>query len=105
MADEALHFPAEQAARLEPYLPEADDDRLIRPWVLLTYAASLDGEIAAAPGVRTTLSGMESKAMTHYLRTRHDAICVGVGTAEADDPGLTVGCLRPRPAARPSRDR
>jgi 2,5-diamino-6-(ribosylamino)-4(3H)-pyrimidinone 5'-phosphate reductase len=26
--------------------------------------------------------------MTHYLRSRHDAICVGVGTAIADDPGL-----------------
>jgi 2,5-diamino-6-(ribosylamino)-4(3H)-pyrimidinone 5'-phosphate reductase len=26
--------------------------------------------------------------MTHYLRSRHDAICVGVGTAVADDPGL-----------------
>ncbi|KAF3061921.1 2,5-diamino-6-ribosylamino-4(3H)-pyrimidinone 5'-phosphate reductase [Daldinia childiae] len=26
--------------------------------------------------------------MTHHLRSRHDAICVGVGTAIADDPGL-----------------
>jgi 2,5-diamino-6-(ribosylamino)-4(3H)-pyrimidinone 5'-phosphate reductase len=26
--------------------------------------------------------------MTHYLRSRHDAICIGVGTAIADDPGL-----------------
>ena len=90
MADEALHFPADQASKLEPYLPpvEGRGGHEARPWVLVTYAASLDGAIAAAPGVRTTLSGPESKAMTHYLRTRHDAICVGVGTAEADDPGL-----------------
>ncbi|KAJ4390548.1 2,5-diamino-6-(ribosylamino)-4(3H)-pyrimidinone 5'-phosphate reductase [Gnomoniopsis smithogilvyi] len=40
------------------------------------------------PGVRTLLSGPESKAMTHFLRSRHDAILVGVGTAVADDPGL-----------------
>ncbi|KAI2629437.1 dihydrofolate reductase-like domain-containing protein [Xylaria nigripes] len=26
--------------------------------------------------------------MTHYLRIRHDAICIGVNTAIADDPGL-----------------
>ena len=26
--------------------------------------------------------------MTHYLRNRHDAILIGVGTAIADDPGL-----------------
>jgi 2,5-diamino-6-(ribosylamino)-4(3H)-pyrimidinone 5'-phosphate reductase len=26
--------------------------------------------------------------MTHYLRSRHDGILIGVGTAVADDPGL-----------------
>ncbi|KAK3716523.1 2,5-diamino-6-(ribosylamino)-4(3H)-pyrimidinone 5'-phosphate reductase [Vermiconidia calcicola] len=39
--------------------------------------------------VRTTLSGPETKNMTHYLRLHHDAILVGVGTAIADDPSLT----------------
>ncbi|CAK4031780.1 2,5-diamino-6-ribosylamino-4(3H)-pyrimidinone 5 -phosphate reductase [Lecanosticta acicola] len=58
------------------------------PFVTLTYATSLDSMIALAPGVRTTLSGPESKCMTHYLRLRHDAILVGAGTAVVDDPSL-----------------
>ncbi|KAI5367498.1 Putative bacterial bifunctional deaminase-reductase, dihydrofolate reductase-like domain superfamily [Septoria linicola] len=58
------------------------------PFVTLTYAASLDSMIALAPGARTTLSGPESKSMTHYLRLRHDAILVGANTAAVDDPGL-----------------
>ncbi|KAH0559429.1 hypothetical protein GP486_004063 [Trichoglossum hirsutum] len=31
---------------------------------------------------------MMSKAMTHYLRSQHHAILIGVGTALADDPAL-----------------
>ena len=59
------------------------------PHVTLTYAQSLDAQIALRPGAQTILSGPGSKAMTHYLRTHHDAILVGVGTARADDPGPT----------------
>ncbi|KAK2066988.1 hypothetical protein P8C59_000762 [Phyllachora maydis] len=59
-----------------------------RPFVTLTFATSLDASLALAPGTRTALSGPQSKAMTHFLRRRHAAICVGVGTIEADDPGL-----------------
>lgn len=44
--------------------------------------------IALAPGVRTALSGPETKSMTHYLRLKHDAILVGAGTAVADAPSL-----------------
>lgn len=58
------------------------------PFVTLTYAASLDSMIALAPGARTTLSGPESKSMTHFLRFKHDAILVGANTAAVDDPGL-----------------
>lgn len=58
------------------------------PFVTLTYASSLDGMISLAPGLRTTLSGPETKSMTHYLRLHHDAILVGVGTAIPDDPSL-----------------
>ena len=58
------------------------------PFVTLTYASSLDSMIALGPGVRTLLSGPETKSMTHYLRLHHDAILVGVGTADVDDPSL-----------------
>jgi len=44
--------------------------------------------IALAPGVRTSLSGPQTKSMTHYLRLKHDAILVGAGTAVADAPSL-----------------
>lgn len=81
---------------LDPFLPTAVDVAASagtqnphdRPFVTLTYASSLDSMIALAPGVRTTLSGPETKCMTHYLRLHHDAILVGVGTATTDDPAL-----------------
>ena len=69
-------------------LGERDDSATQNPFVTLTYACSLDSMISLAPGVRTTLSGPETKSMTHYLRLHHDAILVGVGTASADDPSL-----------------
>ncbi|RDW70101.1 hypothetical protein BP5796_08498 [Coleophoma crateriformis] len=58
------------------------------PHVTLTYATSLDSQISLQPGLQTVLSGPETKAMTHFLRSQHDAILVGRGTAEADNPGL-----------------
>ena len=61
-----------------------------RPFVSLSYAQSLDGSLAARPGVPLLLSGPESSALTHRLRAAHDAVLVGIGTVLADDPRLTV---------------
>lgn len=92
---DTLHFPPSSRAFLDSYLPFSSDDKqttreneLSRPFTTLTFATSLDSSLSLAPGVRTTLSGPQSKAMTHYLRFRHEAILIGVGTAIADDPGL-----------------
>ncbi|OAA61472.1 Dihydrofolate reductase-like domain protein [Cordyceps fumosorosea ARSEF 2679] len=87
---EKLTFSAEHAALLEPHLPPtvAPEEEGSGIWVTLTYAQSLDSCLSLAPGVRTRLSGPESKAMTHHLRSRHDAILVGVSTLLADDPAL-----------------
>jgi 2,5-diamino-6-(ribosylamino)-4(3H)-pyrimidinone 5'-phosphate reductase len=94
MATESLG-PIESSAfhALEGYLPKPSDNATSAnpnnlPHVTLTYAQSLDSKISLHPNTRTNISGPETKAMTHYLRTRHDAIMVGVGTANADDPGL-----------------
>ena len=63
------------------------------PFVTLSYAQALDGSMAGpkgAEGPRLMLSGDASMSLTHGLRAAHDAILVGVGTVEADDPQLTV---------------
>jgi GTP cyclohydrolase II len=60
------------------------------PLVTLSYAQSLDGSIALRRGEPLALSGAESMRLTHQLRAAHDAILVGIGTIEADNPQLTV---------------
>lgn len=69
---------------LDAYLPRD----LGKTFVTLTYAQSLDSKIAAKPGVQTKISHPETKTMTHYLRSKHDGIMVGIGTVLADDPKL-----------------
>ncbi|KAH7102681.1 bacterial bifunctional deaminase-reductase [Auriculariales sp. MPI-PUGE-AT-0066] len=61
-----------------------------RPHVTLTYAQSLDAKIAGVGGKQLILSGKESMLMTHWMRTMHDAILVGIGTALNDDPQLNT---------------
>lgn len=61
-----------------------------RPRILLSYAQSLDGSIAARGGKPLKLSGTDSLELTHSLRAASDAILVGIGTILADDPQLTV---------------
>lgn len=77
---------------IEAWLAEAEKHRLRhgRPLVSLCYAQSLDGSLTGRRGQATTLSGPESRALTHRLRSLHAAILVGIGTILADDPSLTV---------------
>ena len=87
---DTLRYPETQRGSLEPYLPTQVTTLSEGgfPHVTLSYATSMDSSLTLAPGMQTHLSGLESKAMTHYLRSKHDAIIVGVGTATADDPAL-----------------
>lgn len=76
-----------------------------RPWVTLKLALSLDGAIAAAPGTAQSprwLTGELARKYVHRLRAQSDAIAVGIGTALADDPLLTVRSGR-RPRVAPLR--
>ena len=85
-----MDFPEADRGFLEPRLPQGNGSnaRTELPFTTLTFATSLDSALALSPGTRTVLSGPQSKAMTHYLRSRHEGILIGVGTALADDPGL-----------------
>ncbi|KAG2075193.1 bacterial bifunctional deaminase-reductase [Suillus decipiens] len=76
---------------LSSVLPVPEDGRsedAQRPLVTLTFAQSLDGKIAGKGGKQLIISGRESMLMTHWMRTKHDAILVGIGTALNDDPQL-----------------
>ena len=90
LAPNTLTFPPSSRVFLDPYLPPQGSsiNQSGFPHVTLTYATSMDSSLTLAPGMRTSISGPESKAMTHYLRSKHDAILIGVGTAIADDPAL-----------------
>jgi diaminohydroxyphosphoribosylaminopyrimidine deaminase/5-amino-6-(5-phosphoribosylamino)uracil reductase len=61
-----------------------------RPLVVVKFAASLDGRIAAVGGDSRWVSGPAARAWVHRERAALDAIMVGSGTVLADDPLLTA---------------
>jgi len=58
--------------------------------VTLKLATSLDGRIATGAGQSRWITGEAAREAVHRLRSQHDAVVVGVETALADDPELTV---------------
>lgn len=67
--------------------------------VIAQLGQTLDGRIATAAGHSHYINGLAGRAHLHRLRAVVDAVVVGVGTALADDPQLTVRLVRgPNPA-------
>jgi len=62
---------------------------MVRPYVVLNAAMTLDGKIATVAGDRR-ISCDADLDRTHKLRAGVDAVMIGVGTVLADDPSLTV---------------
>ncbi|MGQ9498887.1 MAG: bifunctional diaminohydroxyphosphoribosylaminopyrimidine deaminase/5-amino-6-(5-phosphoribosylamino)uracil reductase RibD [Dissulfurimicrobium sp.] len=60
------------------------------PWVRTKAAMSLDGRIATRTGESKWITNEQARRYGHGLRAMSDAILVGRGTIDADDPQLTV---------------
>ena len=61
-----------------------------KPWVLFKSAMSIDGKVATSEGDSQWISDASSRELVHVWRAEVDAVAVGIGTAMADDPQLTV---------------
>ena len=87
-----------EARRLNaPYLTLLERGR---PWVIAKWAMTLDGKTATRTGSSQWISNELSRAVVHQIRGRVDAIVVGRGTAQIDDPQLTARPPGPRTAVR-----
>ncbi|MEK7563845.1 MAG: bifunctional diaminohydroxyphosphoribosylaminopyrimidine deaminase/5-amino-6-(5-phosphoribosylamino)uracil reductase RibD [Patescibacteria group bacterium] len=61
-----------------------------RPWITLKKAQTRGGAIACDDGSKMKITSEEQNRWSHqFLRAKHDAILVGVGTVVTDDPKLT----------------
>jgi diaminohydroxyphosphoribosylaminopyrimidine deaminase/5-amino-6-(5-phosphoribosylamino)uracil reductase len=59
------------------------------PFASLKLGLSLDAKLGA-PGVRTPITGPQAWQDVHELRAMHDALLIGRGTVDVDDPLLTA---------------
>ncbi len=61
-----------------------------QPFVIWKFGSSLDGRIAAADGSSQWITSEASRTDAHRLRAECDAVMVGSGTQQVDDPHLAV---------------
>jgi diaminohydroxyphosphoribosylaminopyrimidine deaminase / 5-amino-6-(5-phosphoribosylamino)uracil reductase len=87
-ADEAAHDHAGHFRRIRDH----------RPHVILKLAVSSDDKIGSAGRKPVAVTGEAARSRVHLLRAQCDAVLVGIGTVQADDPLLT--CRLPGMATR-----
>jgi diaminohydroxyphosphoribosylaminopyrimidine deaminase/5-amino-6-(5-phosphoribosylamino)uracil reductase len=86
--DVAIGDGAEDSAKiLEAYLKHRSTGL---PFVIVKFAATLDGKIAASSGDSRWVAGAAARAWAHEFRTKIDAIMCGVNNVLLDDPQLTA---------------
>ena len=81
-----IHVLKEECDRLNPVFFHFIRKRT--PYVVMKYAMTLDGKIAAYTGASKWVTGEEARAYVQRERHRYRGIMVGVGTVLADDPML-----------------
>ncbi len=78
------------------HYPFLHQRKTLRPLWIAKWAENQDGLLADAQGNSKWISGEASRAYTHWLRQKYDAILVGAGTWIKDQPRLTVrDCAEP----------
>ena len=68
-----------------------------RPLVIAKWAMTLDGRVADASGDSRWISSEASRRLVHQIRRLCDAVVVGAGTVQKDEPLLTVRHVEPLP--------
>jgi diaminohydroxyphosphoribosylaminopyrimidine deaminase/5-amino-6-(5-phosphoribosylamino)uracil reductase len=61
-----------------------------KPLVMLKWAMTLDGSVAAQDGSSQWITSEETRLEAHRLRSEVDAVVIGAGTLRRDDPRLDV---------------
>ncbi len=62
----------------------------MRPYIIINAAMSADGKLSTRERRQVRISGSDDFARVDRMRAACDAILVGIGTVQADDPSLTV---------------